>query len=71
MSDVTTEFYASLIDQDLEIVEEIISAANFLDIRGLVALGCAKMGTIIRDKTVAEFREIFKIENDFTPEEEA
>jgi hypothetical protein len=71
LRDVTTEFYAGFIDLEHEIVEDIILAANFLDIKDLLALGCAKMGSIIRGLTIPEFRKKFNIVNDFTPEEEA
>lgn len=71
LRDVTTEFYASFIDHEHEVVEDIILAANFLDIKDLLALGCAKMGSIIRGLTIPEFRKKFNIVNDFTPEEES
>lgn len=71
MRDVTTEFYANFIDLEHDKVEDIILAANFLDIKDLLALGCAKMGSIIRGLTIPEFRKKFNIVNDFTPEEEA
>lgn len=50
---------------------DLIVAANFLDIEGLVNLGCAKIATFIKGKTVEEIRDTFGIENDFTPQEEA
>lgn len=46
-------------------------AANFLDIEGLINLSCAKVASYIRGRSVEEIRELFGIENDFTPEEEA
>jgi Skp1 family, tetramerisation domain/Skp1 family, dimerisation domain len=71
MRDVTTEFYASYIDLNDDEVQDIILAANYLDIKDLLALGCAKMGSVIRGLTIPEFRKRFNIVNDFTPEEEA
>lgn len=59
---------------DIEKVDELIDlivAANFLDIEGLLNLGCAKIATLVKGKNVEEIRELFGIENDFTPEEEA
>jgi S-phase kinase-associated protein 1 len=50
---------------------DLIVAANFLDIESLVNLGCAKIATIIKGKSVEEIREVFGIQNDFTPQEEA
>jgi hypothetical protein len=71
MRDVTTEFYAEYINLDDDAVQDIILAANYLDIKDLLALGCAKMGSVIRGLTIPEFRKRFNIVNDFTPEEEA
>lgn len=58
---------------ELEKVDDIIDlviAANFLDIESLVALGCAKIATFIKGKSVEEIRDVFGIQNDFTPQEE-
>ena len=71
MKDATTEWYADYIEKNDEIVQDIILAANYLEIKELVQLGCAKMGSIIRGMSVIEFRKRFNIVNDFTPEEEA
>ena len=71
MRDLTTEWYASFIDKDDYIVQELILAADFLEIKELLMLGCAKMGCVIRGLTIQEFRQRFNIANDFTPEEEA
>jgi S-phase kinase-associated protein 1 len=68
---VTTEWYANFVDKDDDTVQDIILAANFLDIKELLALSCAKMGSVIRGLTIPEFRKRFNIENDFTPEEES
>ena len=57
--------------KNLDDLVDLIVAANFLDIQGLLALGCAKVATIIKGKSVEEIREVFGIVNDFTPEEEA
>lgn len=49
---------------------KIINAANYLNIERLIDACCAKMMLMIRGRGVEEIRKIFKIENDFTPEEE-
>ncbi len=46
-------------------------AANYLDIKSLLDLSCAKIATLIKGKTPEEIRKTFNIVNDFTPEEEA
>ncbi|XP_054153254.1 S-phase kinase-associated protein 1-like [Oppia nitens] len=49
---------------------DIIAAANFLDIKGLVEVGAKHICSKIKGKTCAEVRDMLKITNDFTPEEE-
>ena len=67
-----SEFDAKFIDiDDLECIFDIIMAANYLDIKSLLDLSCAKIATMIRGKTPDEIRKTFNIVNDFTPEEEA
>ena len=50
---------------------ELILAANYLNINPLLELSCAKVASLIKNKTIPEIRKFFSIENDFTPEEEA
>lgn len=53
-------------------VFELILAANFLDIKPLLDLCCKHVSGIMRElKTIEEIRERFKIEETFTPEQEA
>lgn len=63
------EFDVKLVDDTKLMVFEIILAANYLDIQGLLYLASAKIATYIRDKTPAEIREAFDI-TEPTPEEE-
>lgn len=55
---------------NLDEVYDIIAAANYLDVPNLVELGCAKVGSMMKNKTIPELRKMFNITNDFTPEEE-
>ncbi|CAE6927289.1 sconC [Symbiodinium sp. CCMP2456] len=50
---------------------ELILAANYLDIKSLLDLTCAKVASMIKGKNTEEIRKQFNIVNDFTPEEEA
>jgi len=49
---------------------KLIQAASFLNIEALLALGCREVALMLQGKNTAEMRETFRIENDFTPEEE-
>ncbi len=71
LNDVTTPWYATFVDLDQEVLFELILAANYLDIKPLLELSCAKVASLIKNKSIPEIRKFFNIENDFTPEEEA
>ena len=45
-------------------------AANYMDIKPLLDLTCAKVASMIKGKTPEQIRKTFNITNDFTPEEE-
>jgi len=71
ISDVTSEWYANFINLDQDMLFEMILAANYLDVKSLLELSCAKIASLIKNKSVQEIRKFFMIENDFTPEEES
>ncbi|KAJ6125922.1 hypothetical protein N7471_010415 [Penicillium samsonianum] len=55
---------------DQEMLFEIILAANYLDIKALLDVGCKTVANMIKGKSAEEIRRTFNIQNDFTPEEE-
>ena len=71
LSDVTTPWYSEFVNLDQEILFELILAANYLDIKSLLELSCAKVASSIKSRSIPEIRKYLNIENDFTPEEEA
>ncbi|KAF6746283.1 Skp1 family, dimerization domain-containing protein [Ephemerocybe angulata] len=56
---------------DQEMLFEIILAANYLDIKSLLDVGCKTVAKMMKGKSSEEIRTLFNIANDFTPEEEA
>ena len=71
LKDVVNPWYAAYIEVDQEVLFDLIMAANYLDIKPLLDLGCAYVASMIKGKTPEQIRQLFNIENDFTPEEEA
>nr|AII79402.1 S-phase kinase-associated protein 1-like protein 5 [Malus hupehensis] len=49
---------------------DLILAANYLNIKGLLDLTCQTVADMIKGRTPEEIRKTFNIKNDFTPEEE-
>ena len=70
MSEIVAPWYVKFVDLEKEVLFETILAANFLDIKPLLELSCAKVASLIKGKSIPEIRSYFDIENDFTPEEE-
>lgn len=66
-----SEWDAEFVNLDLDALFEVILAANYLDIKCLLDLACAKVASMIKGRTPEEIRRRFNILNDFTPEDEA
>ena len=71
MAEVVGEWDANFVAIEQEMLFELILAANYMDIKSLLDLTCAKVASMIKGKTPEEIRKTFNIVNDFTPEEEA
>lgn len=70
MAEVVSPWDAEFVDVDQELLFELILAANYMDIKPLLDLTCAKVASMIKGKTPEQIRKTFNIQNDFTPEEE-
>ena len=70
IKDVVSPWYGEFVDVKIEELYEIILAANYLDIKPLLEVTCAAVAAMMKGKSIEEIRELFNIENDFTPEEE-
>ena len=56
-------------DLNHEALFELIRAANFLDLGGLLEVTCQIVANMIKGKGTEEIREFFNIDCDFTDEE--
>ncbi|KAL6179065.1 hypothetical protein ACLB2K_050581 [Fragaria x ananassa] len=63
-------FDAEFVKVDQNVLFDLILAANYLNIKGLLDLTCQTVADMIKGKTPEEIRKTFNIKNDFTPEEE-
>jgi S-phase kinase-associated protein 1 len=71
LADIVPEWDAKFVEVEQEMLFELILAANYMDIKSLLDLTCAKVASMIKGKSPEEIRRTFNIKNDFTPEEEA
>lgn len=71
MEEVVCQWDADFVDIPQEELFELILAANYLDVKPLLDLACAKIASLIKGKNPEQIRRTFNIVNDFTPEEEA
>lgn len=70
LEDSISKWDKEFLEMDQPTLLEVIMAANYLNIKDLLELTCAKVADMIKGKTPQQIRDMFGIENDFTPEEE-
>ena len=69
LNECVDEWYARFVDMPQEELFALILGANYLDMRPLLDLACAKVASMIKGKSPQEIRQTFGINQDFTPEE--
>ena len=71
IEDVISDWDKNFLEIEQSLLIELIMAANYLNVKDLLDLTCAKVASTLKGKSPEQIRAMFGIENDFTPEEEA
>ena len=68
---IPDKFFRDLVPTDLEKIYSLVKTANYLDCPPFLDLFCAKLATLLKDRTDEELAETFKADmNEFTEEVE-
>jgi len=70
MRELVDEWDAKFVDVDQETMFKLLLAANYMDVKSLLLLMCAKVASMMKGKTPDQIRKTFNIRSDYTPEEE-
>lgn len=71
IEDMVQPFYAEFVKLDQNMLFELVTAANFMDIKPLLDLACLAVSIMIKGKSAEELRAMFNLSTGFNPEEEA
>jgi S-phase kinase-associated protein 1 len=69
LREATDEWDVKFIDTNNDTLFDLINAGNFMKIKPLLDLSCAKIAVSMRNKSAQEIRNMFGIENELTEEE--
>ncbi|XP_073286269.1 SKP1-like protein 1B [Primulina huaijiensis] len=64
------QFDTEFVRVDQDTLFDLMLAANYLNIKGLLDLTCQTVADMMKGKTPEQIRKQFNIKNDYTPEEE-
>lgn len=71
IEEVVQQWYADFVKVDQAVLFELVTSANFMDIKPLLDLTCFAVAVLIKGKSADEIRTIFNISSDYSPDEEA
>ena len=71
MSELVDGFDSAFVEVEQDVLFKLLLAANYLNIRSLVALCSAKFASWMKNKTPQQIKQTFGIRLDATPQEEA
>lgn len=64
------KFDVEFMEVSIDMLYDLIMAANFMGVEGLLSLAAQRTAELIKGKSPEQIREMFGIKNDHTPEEE-
>ena len=71
INEVVQQWYAEFVrDLEKEFLFELVTAANYLDIKPLLDLTCLAVSVTIQGKTAAEMRAFFNMSEDLSNDED-
>jgi len=71
MKELVDRFDAAFVDDiDQDTLFKLLLAANYMDVKSLLGLICAKVASMMKGKTADQIRKTFNIRGEFTTEEE-
>lgn len=70
IEDLVQPWYASFVQLEQPMLFELVTAANYMDIKSLLDLTCLAVSIYIKGKSAEELRQIFNISAEFSPEDE-
>ncbi|KAL7511166.1 hypothetical protein ACHAXN_008047, partial [Cyclotella atomus] len=71
MAKIVQKWYADFVDVDQVMMFELVTAANFMDIKPLLDLTCLAVSFYIKGKSADEIRRIFNISNESVSQQDA
>eukprot|EP00823_Brevimastigomonas_motovehiculus_P006688 TRINITY_DN5573_c0_g1_i1.p1 TRINITY_DN5573_c0_g1~~TRINITY_DN5573_c0_g1_i1.p1 ORF type:complete len:188 (-),score=56.92 TRINITY_DN5573_c0_g1_i1:90-653(-) len=70
LRELVDDFDTKFLETTQEVMFKLLLAANYMDIKSLLFLMCAKVASMLKGKTPDQIRKTFNIRSDYTPEEE-